>query len=201
MTKKYFISFLIVLVAAAAIIVAIKSISEKKEVQDNNVSINDYKNATYIIEKQPITLADGVSETESTQDSAIKIVTRYFGNEIKHDLNDDGREDVVFILTQQSGGTGTFYYAVAALNTPTGYVGSEGYFLGDRILPQSIAINEGTTTQGTTRKNVIVVNYKTRGINEPFNAQPTEDWRVWIKLDSDTMKFADVALDFEGESR
>ena len=55
--------------------------------------------------------------------SASRIVTRYFGSEVRGDLNGDGREDVAFLLTQQSGGSGTFFYAVAALDLPSGRVG------------------------------------------------------------------------------
>ena len=41
------------------------------------------------------------------QRHARRIVTRYFGHELETDLNDDGREDVVFLVTQGRGGSGT----------------------------------------------------------------------------------------------
>ena len=69
----------------------------------------EYRNAEYVIEGQRIKLADGLAEAEISPGSASRIVTRYFGNELKTDLNDDGREDVVFLLTQQRGGSGTFF--------------------------------------------------------------------------------------------
>lgn len=167
----------------------------------NQVSVRDFKNTSYRIEGQSFKLIDGFSEVESAPGSSSKITTRYFGNELKHDLNNDGREDVVFILTQERGGSGQFFYTVAALNTPTGYVGSEGYLLGDRIAPQSTNIDEGETTLGTFRENVIVVNFTTRNPNDPMTTAPSVGKSIWIKLDPATMQFGEVSQNFEGESR
>jgi hypothetical protein len=47
---------------------------------------------------------DGISETEAAPGSASKIITRYFGNELRTDLDGDDVEDIAFILTQSSGG-------------------------------------------------------------------------------------------------
>jgi len=147
----------------------------------------DYKTAVYSIDGNRVALgSEGV---------------RYFGNEVKHDLNDDGREDVAFLLTYEPGGSGTFFYVVAALNTPAGYVGSEAFFLGDRIAPQTTGMDEGKTVMGTNRQNVIVVNYAVRLPGEPFTARPSMGKSVWLKLDPATMQFAEVAQNFEGESR
>ncbi|MFA6094946.1 MAG: hypothetical protein WC757_03625 [Candidatus Paceibacterota bacterium] len=200
MNKKYLLGPIVILAIVTALIV-LKLASQKREIQNYQNSTKDYKNASYIIEGQSISLVDGVSEIESTPGSAAKTVTRYFGNEIKHDLNDDGREDVVFLLTQEQGGSGQFFYTVAALNTPTGYIGSNAFLLGDRIAPQSINIDEGTTTKGTNRENVIVVNFATRKPSESFTVKPTVGKSIWIKLDPTTMLFGEVAQDFEGESR
>ena len=200
MNKKYFFGSIIVLTVVVVFII-FKLITQKEEIQYDQVSVKDYKNSSYIIEGQSITLTDGFSEIESASGSVSKIVTRYFGNEVKHDLNDDGREDTVFIITQEHGGSGKFFYAVAALNTPTGHVGSNAFLLGDRIAPQSTNIDEGPTTQGTNRENVIVVNFMTRKPNEPFTAEPTVGKSVWIKLNLITMQFGEVAQNFEGESR
>ena len=200
MNKKYFIGSIIVLVVVVVFIV-FKPTTQKEVIQNDPVSVKDYKNSSYIIEGQSITLTDGFSEIESAPSSASKIVTRYFGNEARHDLNDDGREDIVFILTQERGGSGKFFYAVASLNTPTRYIGSNAFLLGDRIAPQSTNIDEGITTQGTTRENVIVVNFMTREPSESFTTEPTVGKSVWIKLNLATMQFGEVAQNFEGESQ
>ena len=157
---------------------------------------SEYRNAEYVIEGQRIKLADGLAEAESSPGSASRIVTRYFGNELKIDLNDDGREDVVFLLTQQRGGSGTLFYAVAALNTEAGYLGSDGYLLGDRIAPQTTEVS-----RNPRHKNVIVVNYGDRRPDEPMTAQPSVGKSVYLKLDAETVRWGIVVPNFEGESR
>lgn len=156
----------------------------------------DYKDATYLIDGTPVTLVNGAAETEAAPGSASKITTKYFGNELSTDLNGDGRTDVVFLLTQETGGSGVFYYAVAALNTPEGYVGSDGYLLGDRIAPQST-----TVSQNPKQVGVVVVNYADRAAGEPMSARPSEGKSVYLKLDPATMRWGIVEPNFPGESR
>jgi hypothetical protein len=156
----------------------------------------DYQNAEYMIEGQRVTLGDSFAEAQPSAGSASRIITRYFGHELKTDLNADGREDLVFLLTQQRGGSGTFFYVVAALNTNAGYRGSDGYRLGDRVVPQAPVVSRNPRHQ-----NVIVVNYLDRRPEEPMAAQPSVGKRVYLKLDAETVRWAVVASDFEGESR
>lgn len=156
----------------------------------------DYKDAEYRINGEVVRLLDGVSETEAAPGSASKITTRYFGNEYKADVNSDGREDVVFLLTQETGGSGVFYYVVAALNTERGYVGSDGYLLGDRIAPQTIG-----KSSNERHKDVIVVNYAERALTDPMTTPPSIGKTAYLKLDADSMQWGIVEPDFEGESR
>ncbi|MFA7315933.1 MAG: hypothetical protein WC059_04005 [Candidatus Paceibacterota bacterium] len=158
--------------------------------------VKDYKNTTYQIDGKMVTLVNGVSETAIVPDSASKIITRYFGNDFKTDLNNDGREDIVFILTQELGGSGVFFYAVSALNTEKGYVGSDGYLLGDRIAPQNI----GASTN-PRHKNVLMVDYKDRAQNDPMTTAPHISKSVYLKLNTINMKWGIVEPNFEGESR
>lgn len=156
----------------------------------------DYKDAAYRIDGVPVQLKDGFAEVEAAPGSASKITTRYFGNEYEVDLNDDGRKDVVFFMTQETGGSGVFYYVVAALNTERGYVGSDGYLLGDRIAPQTIHMSPNPR-----HKNVIVANYVDRAAGEPMTAQPSFGRSAYVKLDTASMMWGIVEPDFEGESR
>lgn len=160
------------------------------------IAVSDYKDGAYLIEGQRVKLENGVAITEATPGSASKIITRYFGNELKTDLNGDGREDVAFLLTQERGGSGTFFYAVAALNTDKGYVGSDGYFLGDRIAPQST--NE---SQNPRHRYVVVFNYAVRPSGVPMTAQASLGKSVYLKLNPATMQWGIIMPDFEGESR
>lgn len=141
----------------------------------------DYKNATYMIEGEKITLGEKL---------------RYFGNELVTDLNDDGRDDVVFLVTHEPGGSGTFFYVVAALNTENGYLGSDGYFLGDRIAPQTTELS-----QNPRHKNVVVVNYADRASGEPMATRPSIGKSAYLKLSPENMQWGIVVPDFEGESR
>lgn len=159
-------------------------------------NVSDYKSIAYVIDGQRIKLENGYAESSAAPDSESKVTTRYFGNELKTDLNDDGREDIVFLLTQETGGSGLFYYAVAALNTEDGYVGSDGYLLGDRIAPQTTELSPNPR-----HKNVIVVNYADRAPGEPMTSQPSEGKSAYLKLHEPSMQWGIVVPDFEGESR
>lgn len=154
-----------------------------------------YKNATYIIAGKSVTLVNGHAEESAAPGSASKIVTDYFGNEVTLDLDENGREDIVFLLTQQTGGSGTFYYVVAALNTPSGYKGSHAVLLGDRIAPQTTELS-----RNPSHKNVIVVNYADRAPGESFAVQPSVGKSIWLKFNPATMQFGEVVQGFEGES-
>ncbi|HVZ75796.1 MAG TPA: hypothetical protein VG934_00785 [Candidatus Paceibacterota bacterium] len=123
---------------------------------------NDPKNATYNIDGTSVTLVNGSSNVAQDNSSA-PIVTQYFGNEATGDLNGDGMPDAVFILTQTSGGSGTFYYAAADVSTPDGYRGTNAVLLGDRIAPQTTQIQNGE----------IIVNYADRAPTDPMTAQPS----------------------------
>ncbi len=163
--------------------------------QKQAYAAEDYKDAEYSIAGERFRLVDGVVETAAAPGSASKVVTKYFGNEVKTDLDGDGREDVAFILTQDMAGTGTFYYVVGALNTYRGYVGTDAVFLGDRIAPQTTEVS-----RNPQHKNVIVVNYADRAPGEPYSTSPSIGKSLYLKLDSSSMQFGEVVTDFEGEA-
>jgi hypothetical protein len=121
------------------------------------------KDATYIVEGKSVTLTNGVSEVAAAPGSASKVTTTYLGNDATGDLNGDGQADTGFVLTQSSGGSGTFFYAAAALKTKDGYTGTNAVLLGDRIAPQSTQINNG----------LLIVNYADRKPGEPFTTPPS----------------------------
>lgn len=163
--------------------------------QPKVITASNEKNAVYMINGESVQLVNGMAESPVAPGSASKIITKYFGNEVRHDLNGDGREDVAFLLSQETGGSGIFYYVVAALNMPGGYVGSQGLLLGDRIAPQTTEMSKNPAHQ-----NVIVVNYADRKAGESFTTQPSEGKNIWLKLDPATMQFGEVVQDFEGEA-
>ncbi len=196
-TIKILVGFFVAGIILVVGFFALNSYIYNQKQADNNSDENagsqksGYKNTTYVIDGSQVTLVNGSSVTP-IENSSASVVTTYFGNELFKDLNDDGRDDVVFLLTQQTGGSGTFYYVVAALNTDSGYVGSQALLLGDRIAPQ-------TTESGPGKQ--IIVSYAERGPNEPMTNQPSIAKSITLILDVPSMMFGEVAVDFEGESR
>ncbi len=140
---------------------------------DNSATLFEPKNATYTIENLLYPLKNGVLEQEAAPGSASKIITRIFGEPALGDLDSDGKEDSAVMLTQDSGGSGTFFYVSSALNTNTGARGTNSLLLGDRIAPQNISIKDG----------VIEVNYAERRPGESFAIQPSLGVTKRFKLD------------------
>lgn len=159
------------------------------------VAVEDFKEIEFVIDGNRIQLTDGIAETDAAPNSASKVVTRYFGNEFVYDLNNDGKPDAIFLVTNDGGGSGTFFYVVGAVNTDDGYVGTEAYLLGDRIAPQTTE-----ASRNPNHRNVIVVNYAERATGEPMTAQPSVGKSVYLKLDPDTLRWGVVEPNFEGEA-
>lgn len=186
---------LIIFILVSMTLLLVKSKSQAPTSNQNEPPF-DVKNSSFTIENAPVNLKDGYYEAESASMPGIKITTRYFGNELKTDLNDDGRKDAVFLVTQDGGGSGTFYYAVAVLNLPGGnHAGSDGYLLGDRVAPQTTEVS-----RNPRHKNVIVVNFSDRAPYEPMSTPPSIGKSVYLKLDIERMRWGIVLPDFEGES-
>jgi heat shock protein HslJ len=199
--KQYVIPAIVVLVAIVGITAfIILHLPQHSPVAEGIPTVTpegdaSFKNATYSIDGKFVTLVNGTAESEIAPGSASKLITTYFGNDVTHDLNGDGRPDTVFLLTQTGGGSGTFYYAVAALNTTSGYKGSQGFLLGDRIAPQTTEMSTNPA-----QKNVVVINYAIRKAGESFAVKPSVGKSVSLLLDPNTMKFGVVAQNFEGEA-
>jgi hypothetical protein len=187
---------LAVAIVAASIIGAFYALNAYIYNEKQATATGDYKDAEYRVDGAIVKLSDGIAEVEAAPGSASKITTRYFGNNLEIDLNDDGRKDVVFLLTQETGGSGTFYYAVAALNTERGYIGSDAYLLGDRIAPQTIEMSPNPR-----HVNVVVVNYADRAAEAAMTTAPDQGKSVYLKLDISSMQWGIVEPNFEGESR
>lgn len=158
--------------------------------KQNDDGVSSYMNGTYKISGETVKLTDGLYEAEITPGSVSKYQVRYFGNEARGDLNGDGIEDVTFLVTQNTGGTGTFYHVVAAVATSSGYVGTDSVLLGDRISPQTTEIRDGK----------LIVNYADRKPGEAFTAQPSVGKSIVLLLDRQSMQFGEVAQNFEGEA-
>lgn len=193
MTKQKTILLLVVLAVVLLIVYIVYK--EQAEAPAATETAADHKNATYTIDGLSVTLKDGYAEIEPAPDAASKIVTRYFGNELMADLDGDGDTDIAFVVTQDGGGSGTFYYAVAALKIDEGYIGSDGYLLGDRIAPQSTNVSPNPR-----HKYVVTFNYVDRASDEPMTAAPSIGKSVYLKIVPESNTWGIVEPDFEGES-
>jgi hypothetical protein len=125
--------------------------------------IDDPINATYVIDGKEISLTGGKAEEEIMPGSATKIVTMVFGEPVYGDIDEDGDDDALMFIVQDPGGSGTFYYAALAINTDTGYQGTNAVFLGDRIAPQTVSIQNG----------IAIANYADRKKDEPMAERPS----------------------------
>lgn len=128
--------------------------------------------ATYNIDDVGVTLVNGFATMPAAPNSVETVETKVFGQPVVGDLDADGDSDALLLLQQTAGGTGIFYYVVAATNTGNGYRGSNALFLGDRIAPQTIEIKNGTG----------IANYADRGPTEPFSTKPSFGKSLYVHL-------------------
>lgn len=169
MKKVFFVLFLFIIIAGTALYWVRE--------QGKKLLPLDARNTTYLIDNTPVTLIQGTAETEAAPGSASKIITKYFGNEARGDLNGDGFDDLAFLITRTGGGSGTFFYVVVALNTPDGYRGTNAVFLGDRISPQTSEI----------RGNELIVNYATRNPDEPMTTSPSVGVSKYFRIENGSL--------------
>lgn len=170
--KTFLISMAIAAVLGTVTFFVIDIIGSKKTDTNPSTSTSttpvkktgaDPKNISYTIEGKLIDLVDGRSELPIVVGSVLKIVTTTFGEPIFGELNGDSVADTAIMLTQETGGSGTFFYVVAAVNKNGNYKGTNAILLGDRVAPQTIEIRDG----------VLVANYVERKAGEPITAQPS----------------------------
>jgi len=169
--KKILISLGVIVLLAAAILILsnIYGHAPADTQEDNNQPeiMSNPQNAVYSVDGQLIILKNGLSN-----DTATGLKTQYFGNEATGDLNSDGRDDVAFMLTQDGGGSGTFFYLTAALAVNYAYQGLNAVLLGDRIAPQNVQIKDGEIT----------VNYADRAKDEPMTTAPSTGVSRYFKV-------------------
>ena len=166
-TMKFLRIFLLILIIIGLGLLATQKIWVPKLVDrilssESSRTLSSPKDTSYIVEI-PISLSNGVSEISLGPDSATKITTRIFGEPVYGDINDDGINDAVMFMTQEGGGSGTFFYVAVAINNNGRFRGTKAYFLGDRIAPQTIQVKNG----------IIMANYADRNSGESFDIKPS----------------------------
>ena len=118
---------------------------------------------SYRIDGEIFALHNGQATVSLMPGAASKTVVQVFGEPVYGDLDGDGTPDAAVLLVQTTGGSGTFFYAAAALNRKGSFDGSDAVLLGDRIAPQQLAI----------RHAVIIVDYADRQPDDSMATPPT----------------------------
>jgi hypothetical protein len=153
---------------------AVAPASTVANVSTANAPGNDYLQATYALDGEPITLRDGRAERRAFPDSAA--VDRFSileGSTVVGDVDGNGQDDVAFVLVQEGGGTGTFSHLVTATQHQGHYRGSNALFLGDRIGKPTIALRDG----------VLEVRFLDRPDDAPFSKPPTRQRVVQARIE------------------
>jgi len=164
-----------------------------KQDRENTIpvlSAFDVLNMSYTVDGEIFILQNGKAEKEYTSDSATKNTLSIFGQPLYADLDKDGDEDAALLLVNDPGGSGTFYYAVLAINNGNASFTTNALLLGDRIAPQTMGIDEGHA----------LFNYVERKAGEPITTRPSMGKSLWIQYDSQTGQIGEWVKDFEGEA-
>lgn len=98
---------------------------------------------------------DGRSEGEAAPGSAAKIITRMVEGPVFGDLNGNGHKEAALLLSQETGGSGTFFYVAAAIAKDGRLRCTNAVSIVDQVDPQTICVGDG----------VIVARYKDRPLS------------------------------------
>lgn len=163
----------LVIAAAAALALLLFAMRPAMNRQAAQVDSSAVENLTVTIDKQAFTLKDGVAEVPAAPGSAAMNTLRVVGDPVGGDVNGDGRPDAALLLANDSGGSGTFYYAVVAVNDGGSFHATNALPLGDRIKPQHVTFGDGA----------FVYRFLERKPGEPMAADPRLPKTVTVRLD------------------
>ena len=171
MAKRLYIWLLVAALAAVAVLIFVMRSSLDRQVPQANPS--SAENLTVTIDQQTFVMKDGVAEQDAAPGSAARNTLRVVGEPVTGDADGDGKPDTAMLLQNSPGGSGTFYYAVLAVNDGAGYHASNVLPLGDRIIPKTIDFTDGR----------FVYRFLERKPDEPMAAEPTVEKTVVVQFD------------------
>lgn len=134
--------------------------------EDLGEFLPDLRNAEYpidITKSGKARLKDGYFEETISPDTATKTKIWLGRERVLGDLNGDRLDDAVVTLIVDSGGSGLFTYLTAVISEDGKSKPIGSVFIGDRIIVSSLII----------RKGEVIVEFLTRGADEPMTAKPT----------------------------
>lgn len=123
---------------------------------------------------QSFTLVNGVAEKQAAPGSAAIETVRVVGEPVSGDATGDGNDDVALLLADDPAGSGTFYYAVLAVNDGGSWHATNALPLGDRIAPEKIEVVDGR----------FVYRFLERHPGDPMATTPTVQNSVPIRFDA-----------------
>lgn len=130
-------------------------------------------NLAVTIDNQTFTLVDGLAEQPAAPGSAAKNILRVVGEPVSGDVSADGKPHTALLLSNDPGGSGTFYYAVLAVDDGGTWKATNALPLGDRIKPEGIEFTGGR----------FVYRFLERTPGQPMADAPTVEKLVPIRFD------------------
>ena len=138
------VTILGVLVGAVAIAGFIRfNFTSGGDVVSDRKSSPKISDLTITIDTQEFAMSDGVAVIPPSQGSETANTLRLIGAPVMGDSDGDGNPDAARLVQHDPGGSGTFYYAVVAINDGGSYRASNALLLGDRIEPRAVEFADG----------------------------------------------------------
>lgn len=166
------IAALVAMAIAAGVIFTVFHISQNAA----EVQSPPEQNLAVTIGDQTFTLVNGTASKPAAPGSAGVETVRVVGEGVSGDVNGDGKPEAALLLADDPGGSGTFYYAVLAVNDGNSWHATNTLPLGDRIAPQGIEYSGGQ----------FVYRFMERKPDEPMAAAPSVLNTVPIRFDAAT---------------
>lgn len=108
---------------------------------------DDPIDATYLIDSQPVALNRGVGLRSPVAGQALNAQRiRVLGRPLFDDLDKDGDDDAVLLLSLDSAGQSPRYFIGSALRSKSGFVDGNSLYLGDGISQPTLTLSHGALT-------------------------------------------------------
>lgn len=138
-------------------------------------------NLIVTINDEPFTLTNGFAEKPAGPGSAGTNTVRTVGPPVNGDITGDGKPDAALLLRNDPGGSGTFYYAVVAVNDGGSWWATNTLPLGDRIAPEEVTFDGGQFRY----------RFRERQPDEPAAAEPSVEKVVAVRFDPKSLTISD----------
>ena len=185
-TKYVFLSVATLILAACGTSTEVTSQENQKEnTQTSTQAAQDPANAGYYIDGILYTLVNGELEQPIEESSAVNKF-KLLDFKATGDLNKDGADDIAVVITNDTGGSGTFYYlAIFTSGTP---IVENTYNIGDRINVQDLKFAD----------NKFQVTYLDRGPEQDMASEPSVEITTIVEMDAENTGFVFSCVDSAG---